>query len=172
MPITKHTMTTLEYKGFRIEATSVGKGWRASIFEPGSNRALADSPFNLRRVPAKKSLRRPGALSMRAFYLSIRTPKCCHSRPPFCLTTAPLSGGVSRHYPLSTTARTAVIDPSSIDCCAWLLIDPVVPKRAAAPDDQHGVAGLDHASAMGACFLVISAAAILHASRLKCLKVP
>jgi CspA family cold shock protein len=25
-----------------------------------------------------------------------------------------------------------------------LLIDPVVPKRAAAPVDQHGVAGLDH----------------------------
>ena len=89
---------------------------------------------------------------MRAFYLSIRTPKCCHSRPPFCLTTAPLSGGGSRHYPLSTTAQIAVIDPSSIDCCARLLIDPVVPKRAAAPDDQHGVAGLDHASAIGACF--------------------
>ena len=49
VPITKHTMTTLEYKGFRIEVTSVGKGWRASIFEPGSNRALADSPFNLEK---------------------------------------------------------------------------------------------------------------------------
>ena len=43
VPITKHTMTT------RIEVTSVGKGWRASIFEPGSNRALADSPFNLEK---------------------------------------------------------------------------------------------------------------------------
>jgi hypothetical protein len=42
-------MTTLEYKGFRIEVTSVGKGWRASIFEPGSNRALADSPLNLEK---------------------------------------------------------------------------------------------------------------------------
>jgi hypothetical protein len=68
------------------------------------------------------------------------------------LTTDPLSGGVSRHYPLSTTAQIAVIDPSSIDCRAWLLIDPVVPKRAAAPDDQRGVAGLDRASAIGACF--------------------
>ena len=46
-------MTTLDYKGFRMEVTSVGKGWRASIFEPGSNRALADSPFNL-----EKSLQR------------------------------------------------------------------------------------------------------------------
>jgi hypothetical protein len=47
--ITKHTMTTLEYKGFRIEVTSVGKGWRASIFEPGSSRTLANSPFNLEK---------------------------------------------------------------------------------------------------------------------------
>ena len=42
-------MTTLDYKGFRMEVTSVGKGWRASIFEPGSKRALADSPFNLEK---------------------------------------------------------------------------------------------------------------------------
>ena len=47
--IIRNTMTTLEYKGFRIEVTSVGKGWRAPIFEPGSNRALADSPFNLEK---------------------------------------------------------------------------------------------------------------------------
>ena len=45
----KHTMTTLEYEGFRIEVTSVGKGWRASIFELGLHRALADSPFNLEK---------------------------------------------------------------------------------------------------------------------------
>ena len=47
--IIRNTMTTLEYKGFRIEVTSVGKGWRASIFKPGSNRALADSPFDLEK---------------------------------------------------------------------------------------------------------------------------
>ena len=81
-----------------------------------------------------------------------RVAFCQAAGPPFCLTTAPLSGGVSRHYPLSTTAQIAVIDPSSIDCWARLLIDPVVPKRAAAPDDQHGVAGLDRASAIGARF--------------------
>jgi hypothetical protein len=30
--IIRNTMTTLEYKGFRIEVTSVGKGWRGAIF--------------------------------------------------------------------------------------------------------------------------------------------
>ena len=38
--IIRNTMTTLEYKGFRIEVTSVGKGWRGAIFEPGSTRAF------------------------------------------------------------------------------------------------------------------------------------
>ena len=69
VPITKHTMTTLEYKGFRIEVTSVGKGWRASIFEPGSNRALADSPFNLEKSRSEEIVQRPNALSMRALLL-------------------------------------------------------------------------------------------------------
>ena len=38
-------MTTIEYKGYRIEVSSVGKGWRASIFSSGSPRALAESPL-------------------------------------------------------------------------------------------------------------------------------
>jgi hypothetical protein len=42
-------MTTLEHKGFRIEVTPVGTGWRASIFQPGANCALADSPSNLEK---------------------------------------------------------------------------------------------------------------------------
>jgi hypothetical protein len=42
-------MTTIEYKGFRIEVSPVGKGWRASIFPAGSNRALGDSPSNLEK---------------------------------------------------------------------------------------------------------------------------
>ena len=42
-------MTTLEYKGFRIDVSPVGKGWRATIFPPGSSRALADSPSNLEK---------------------------------------------------------------------------------------------------------------------------
>jgi hypothetical protein len=42
-------MTVIEYKGYRIEVSSVGKGWRASIFAQGSIRALADSPSNLEK---------------------------------------------------------------------------------------------------------------------------
>jgi hypothetical protein len=42
-------MTVVEYKGYRIEVSSVGKGWRAVIFAPGSTRSLADSPSNLEK---------------------------------------------------------------------------------------------------------------------------
>ena len=42
-------MTTIDYKGYRIEVSPIGKGWRASIFSPGSNRPLADSPSNLEK---------------------------------------------------------------------------------------------------------------------------
>jgi hypothetical protein len=42
-------MTAIDYKGYRIEVSPIGKGWRASIFWRGSTRALADSPFNLEK---------------------------------------------------------------------------------------------------------------------------
>jgi hypothetical protein len=42
-------MTVIEYKGYRIEVSPVGRGWRAAIFAPGSTRALADSPSNLEK---------------------------------------------------------------------------------------------------------------------------
>ena len=42
-------MTAIEYKGYRIEVSRVGKGWRAAIFAPGLTRALADSPSNLEK---------------------------------------------------------------------------------------------------------------------------
>ena len=42
-------MTVVEYKGFRIEVSPVGKGWRAAIFAPGSTRAIADSPSDLEK---------------------------------------------------------------------------------------------------------------------------
>jgi hypothetical protein len=42
-------MTVVEYKGYRIEVSPVGKGWRAVVFAPGSTRALADSPSNLEK---------------------------------------------------------------------------------------------------------------------------
>ena len=42
-------MTVIEYKGYRIEVSSVGKGRRAAIFAPGSTRALDDSPSKLKK---------------------------------------------------------------------------------------------------------------------------
>jgi hypothetical protein len=43
------SMTVIEYKGYRIEVSHVGRGWRAAIFAPGSTRALADSHSNLEK---------------------------------------------------------------------------------------------------------------------------
>jgi hypothetical protein len=45
------TMTVIEYKGYRIEVSSVGRGWRASIYSPGSTAVLSDSPSNLEKSP-------------------------------------------------------------------------------------------------------------------------
>ena len=42
-------MTVIEYKGYRIQVSPVGKGWRAAIFAPGSTRPLAESPSNLEK---------------------------------------------------------------------------------------------------------------------------
>jgi hypothetical protein len=42
-------MTVIEYKGCRIEISSVGKGWRASIFSPGSTSPWPNSPVNLEK---------------------------------------------------------------------------------------------------------------------------
>jgi hypothetical protein len=44
----------MEYKGYRIEISRVGKGWRASIFPPGSRRPLPDSPSNLEKSRAEE----------------------------------------------------------------------------------------------------------------------
>jgi hypothetical protein len=43
------TMTAIEYKGYRIEICPVGKGWRASIYSPGSKSPLPESPTNLEK---------------------------------------------------------------------------------------------------------------------------
>jgi hypothetical protein len=43
-------MTVIEYKGFRIEVSPVGKGCRAAIFAPRSTRPLADSPSNTEKT--------------------------------------------------------------------------------------------------------------------------
>jgi hypothetical protein len=47
-------VTPMEYKGYRIEISRVGKGWRASIFSPGSKRLLPDSPSNLEKSRAEE----------------------------------------------------------------------------------------------------------------------
>ena len=39
----------IEYRGYRLEVGRVGKGWRASIYLPGSACALSDSPTNLEK---------------------------------------------------------------------------------------------------------------------------
>jgi hypothetical protein len=42
-------MTVIDYKGYRIEVSHVGKGWRASIFSPGSTVPWPNSPVNLEK---------------------------------------------------------------------------------------------------------------------------
>jgi len=43
------TMTVIDYKGYRIEVGPLGKGWRASIFSPGSTTPWPNSPTNLEK---------------------------------------------------------------------------------------------------------------------------
>jgi hypothetical protein len=39
----------VEYKGYRIEISRLGRGWRASIYSPGSTSPWRDSPANLEK---------------------------------------------------------------------------------------------------------------------------
>jgi len=39
----------IEYRGYQVRVGPVGKGWRASIYPPGSTSALPDSPTNLEK---------------------------------------------------------------------------------------------------------------------------
>jgi hypothetical protein len=39
----------VEYKGYRIEISRLGRGWRASIYSPGSTAPWRDSPANLEK---------------------------------------------------------------------------------------------------------------------------
>jgi hypothetical protein len=41
----------LNYKGYRLLVSPVGKGWRAMIFPPGSSSALPESPATLEKSP-------------------------------------------------------------------------------------------------------------------------
>ena len=50
-------MTVVDlYKGYRIEVSLVGKGWRASIFSPGSTRPWPNSPVNLEKSSQEEIL--------------------------------------------------------------------------------------------------------------------
>ena len=42
-------MAVIQYKGYRIESSPVGKGWRASIYAPGASSPWANSPTNLEK---------------------------------------------------------------------------------------------------------------------------
>ena len=42
-------MTVIDYKGYRIEVRPLGRGWRASIFSPGSTTPWPNSPVNLEK---------------------------------------------------------------------------------------------------------------------------
>jgi hypothetical protein len=38
---------SIDYKGYRLEVSAVLKGWRTSIYPPGSKFALSESPSTL-----------------------------------------------------------------------------------------------------------------------------
>jgi hypothetical protein len=45
------TVENIDYNGYRLEVVPVGKGWRVSIYPPGSSSALRESPSVLEKVP-------------------------------------------------------------------------------------------------------------------------
>ena len=47
-------MTAIDHKGYRIEVSPVGRGWRASIFSPDSTSPWPDSPVNLEKSSAEE----------------------------------------------------------------------------------------------------------------------
>ena len=49
-------MTDIEYKGFRIVVSPLGRGFRANIFAPGKNYPLAASPANMEKSPREETV--------------------------------------------------------------------------------------------------------------------
>jgi hypothetical protein len=47
LAVTDAVKPDLVYKDYRIVVSSVGRGWRATIYAPGSNTALRESPASL-----------------------------------------------------------------------------------------------------------------------------
>jgi hypothetical protein len=44
----------LNYKGYRLLISPVGKAWRVMIFPPGSSSALPESPATLEKSPKEE----------------------------------------------------------------------------------------------------------------------
>ena len=42
---------SIDYNGYRIEVSPLGKGWRTMIYPLGSKLALPENPSNMERVP-------------------------------------------------------------------------------------------------------------------------
>ena len=40
----------IDYRGYRLEVSPVGKGWRAAIYAPGSTSPLPESPATLEKI--------------------------------------------------------------------------------------------------------------------------
>jgi hypothetical protein len=54
LPHGENEHNLIEYKSYRIEVCRVGKGWRASIYSPGSTSPLPNSPANLEKSEAEE----------------------------------------------------------------------------------------------------------------------
>jgi hypothetical protein len=40
----------IDYRGYRLEVSPVGKGWRVAIYPPGSPSPLSESPVVLEKI--------------------------------------------------------------------------------------------------------------------------
>ena len=90
-------VTPMEYKGYQIEVSRLGKGWRASIFSPNSKRPLPDSPPIWRKVKQRKLLRKPNESSTSALVAN------CRRSSPAPFTEATADAEVARErYPTTT----------------------------------------------------------------------
>ena len=99
-------MMIVEYKGYRINVSPVGNGWRALIFSPGSSRALPESPSNLEKSRSEEIIAEPSGLSMRD---SIRD-RCNHlgKQPPASIANWNIGRGTFHRNGLRAYRRIVV----------------------------------------------------------------
>ncbi len=101
----------IDYKGYRLCAGPVGKGWRACIYAPGSTSALAESPTNLEKSRKEEIVAEARGSSIRALvrdWCSVLPG----ARNPYCLDFNAFGGAEdNRHsgkgdgYPRCQNAR-------------------------------------------------------------------